>query len=297
MLAGGSGSRLYPITRGTSKHLMPIYDKPMIYYPLSTVMLAGITDILVITTSRHQNSFVDLLGSGEQWGINISYAVQDEPRGLPEAFLIGESFVGPSNVALALSDNLFYSNQLRTLLEHAVQRDSGATVFGYTVRDPERFGVLSFDESGAPLDIEEKPARPKSNVAITGLYFFDHRAADLSRDLEPSKRGELEITDLIRKYMAEKSLHVCLLGRGSAWLDTGTPGSLLQASQFVETIEERQGLKISCPEEVAFRMGFIDDEQLERLGQAQIHSPYGKYLMDIARNPGIDTSMVAQSRS
>jgi len=296
MLAGGFGSRLYPITRGVSKHLMPVYNKPMIYYPLSTVMLAGITDILVITTAKDHDSFVDLLGSGEQWGLNISYAVQKEPRGLPEAFLIGESFIDRSNVALALGDNVFYSNQLGVLLAQAVERDSGATIFGYTVKDPERFGILSFDEHGAPVDIEEKPTRPKSNVAVTGLYFFDNRASQFSRELKPSKRGELEITDLIRIYMMEKSLNVSLLGRGSAWLDTGTPGALLQASQFVEIVEERQGLKISCPEEVAFRMGLISAEQLEQLAQPLIHSAYGSYLLDIAQNSGIDTSMVAESR-
>jgi glucose-1-phosphate thymidylyltransferase len=279
ILAGGSGSRLHPLTHSVSKQLMPVYDKPMIYYPLSVLMFAGIRDILVITTPHDAAAFQHLLGDGSQWGLSLSYAVQASPEGLAQAFLIGEEFIGNSPVCLILGDNIYYTQGLRARLRRATSRTDGATVFGYYVRDPERYGVVSFDKQGNVTDIEEKPPHPRSNYAVTGLYFYDNDVVNIAKGIRPSVRGELEITDINRDYLRRDKLHVQLLGRGSAWLDTGTHDSLLDAANFIKLIEERQGLKISCPEEVAYRMGFIDGEQLRKLAEPLVKSGYGQYLL------------------
>ncbi len=287
ILAGGAGSRLHPLTLAVSKQLLPVYDKPMIYYPLSTLMLAGIRDILVINTPHEQALFQRLLGDGSQWGVRIHYAVQPQPNGLAEAYLIGREFVDGQPSCLILGDNIFYGHGLTEVLRHASARVDGATVFGYWVRDPERYGVAEFDANQRVVGIEEKPARPKSNYAVTGLYFYDQRACDFAAALKPSARGELEITDLNRCYLDDGSLRVEKLGRGYAWLDTGTHESLLQASNFIETIEQRQGLRACCPEEIAFTNGWIDASQLVDLAKALGKSGYGAYLERIARGEGV----------
>jgi glucose-1-phosphate thymidylyltransferase len=282
ILAGGSGSRLYPITLAVSKQLLPVYDKPMVYYPLTVLMLAGIRDILVISTPQDIPAYRRLLGTGEQWGIKLSYAVQPKPEGLAQAFIIGKEFIGADSVMLVLGDNIFWGQGLSALLKKLAKKTSGATVFGYWVNDPERYGVVEFDEKGKPICITEKPSAPKSNFAITGLYFYDNRVAEYASRLAPSARGELEITDLNRKYLDRDELEVAILGRGIAWLDTGTHQSMLQASVFVETIQSRQGLKVSCPEEIAFRAGYIDKPQLLRLAGALKKNEYGNYLLQLA---------------
>ena len=284
ILAGGSGTRLYPVTQVISKQLLPVYDKPMIYYPLSTLLLAGIRDILLISTPEDTPRFAQLLGDGTRWGIRLSYAVQPRPEGLAQAFIIGRSFVQSDRCALVLGDNIFYGHELQPLLKRANTRAQGATVFAYPVADPERYGVAEFDGSGRVLSLEEKPAQPKSRYAVTGLYFYDNAVLDIAAGLQPSTRGELEITDVNRAYLARGELSVEVMGRGMAWLDTGTHESLLAASQYIETIEKRQGLKIACPEEIAFRLGYIDAAQLERLG-ASMNNGYGRYLLDVLRDP------------
>ncbi|MGB3623480.1 glucose-1-phosphate thymidylyltransferase RfbA [Ketobacter sp. MCCC 1A13808] len=281
ILAGGSGTRLHPLTHSVSKQLMPVYDKPMIYYPLSTLMLAGIRDILIITTPRDLPSFQNLLGDGSQWGINLSYAEQPSPDGLAQAFLIGEEFIGNDNVCLVLGDNIYYSQGFSARLRNVASRDKGATVFGYYVNDPNRYGVVNFDSSGNVIDIEEKPAKPKSSYAVTGLYFYDNDVVDIAKSIKPSPRGELEITDVNKAYLKRGDLKVELLGRGTAWLDTGTHDSLFDAGNFIKLIEERQNLKVCCPEEIAFRLGFINDTQLETLIQPLIKNGYGQYLQKI----------------
>jgi glucose-1-phosphate thymidylyltransferase len=283
ILAGGSGTRLYPMTLVTSKQLLPVYDKPMIYYPLTTLMLAGIRDILIISTPQDLPLFEALLGDGHRWGISLSYAVQPKPEGLAQAFVIGAKFVQGGPSALILGDNIFYGHGLPDLLANAVRRTTGATIFGYHVADPERYGVVGFDTNGNATSIEEKPLQPKSNFAVTGLYFYDQQVADIAANIRPSARGELEITDLNRVYLERGQLAVELMGRGFAWLDTGTPDSLMEASDFVATLERRQGFRISCPEEVAFNQGFIDRDQLERLGVALGKSAYARYICDLAK--------------
>lgn len=281
VLAGGAGTRLHPLTQPVSKQLLPVYDKPMVYYPLTTLMLAGITDILVITTPHDQGAFQSLLQDGSRWGISITYAVQPSPDGLAQAFIIGREFVGHESCALVLGDNIFYGHGLTDVLRRAAAKDSGATVFGYWVRDPERYGVVEFDDDGRVIGIEEKPERPKSSYAVTGLYFYDNQVLRIAAGLRPSARGELEITDVNLAYLRQKELRVELLGRGYAWLDTGTHQSLLQAANFIQTIEERQGLKIACVEEVAYRMGYIDAAQVARLAAPLKKSGYGRYLVQL----------------
>jgi glucose-1-phosphate thymidylyltransferase len=283
ILAGGSGTRLYPATQVVSKQLLPVYDKPMVYYPLSALMLAGVRDILLISTPQDTPRFEQLLGDGARWGLSLSYAVQPNPGGLAQAFLVGESFVGGGPCALVLGDNLFFGHDLQARLKSAAERREGATVFAYPVKDPERYGVVEFDASNRAIGIEEKPAQPRSRYAVTGLYFYDDQVTGLARSLEPSPRGELEITDLNALYLKQGRLHVEVMGRGDAWLDTGTHDSLLEAGQFIQTLERRQGLRISCPEEVAWRNGWISDEQLQALARPLAKSGYGEYLLDLLK--------------
>ncbi len=282
ILAGGTGSRLFPLTQAVSKQLMPVYDKPMIYYPLSTLMLAGIRDILIITTEHDNSSFKKLLGDGKKWGLDLTYKVQPSPDGLAQAFIIGEEFLDGSDCALILGDNLFYGHNLSTKLADADKRKKGATIFGYHVKNPSAYGVVELDKNGLPLSIVEKPEKPISNFAVTGLYFYDNRIVDIAKSIKPSDRGELEITDVNDFYLKDKSLFVEQLGRGSTWLDTGTHKDLIAAGSFIETIETRQGLKIACPEEIAYRKGFINADQLKEIAQPLLKSGYGEYLIDIS---------------
>ena len=284
ILAGGSGTRLHPLTKVVSKQLMPVYDKPMIYYPLATLMMSGIRDILIITTPEEQSRFIELIGDGSELGISVQYAVQPSPDGLAQAFLIGDSFIGNDCCTLILGDNIYYGHDLKRSLQSAHNQEQGATVFGYHVNDPERYGVVSFDDDWNALSIEEKPAVPKSNYAVTGLYYYDNRVVDFAKEVKPSPRGELEITDLNNLYLKDGALKVELMGRGSAWLDTGTLDSLLDAANFVGAIEKRQGLKVCCPEEVAFRMGYINAEQLEKLAAPLKKSGYGDYLLKVLKD-------------
>ncbi len=283
ILAGGSGTRLYPVTLVVSKQLLPIHDKPMIYYPLSTLMLAGIRDILIISTPQDTPRFQQLLGDGSQWGLNLQYAIQPSPDGLAQAFIIGRDFIGNGDSALVLGDNIFYGHEFANDLDRAGQQQSGATVFAYHVHDPERYGVVEFDAQGRAISLEEKPVAPKSHYAVTGLYFYDNQVLDFARDLKPSSRGELEITDVNRIYLERDQLNVQVMGRGHAWLDTGTHDSLLDASQFIATIEKRQGLKVACPEEIAYRKGWVDAAQLEQLAQPMLKNLYGQYLLGLLK--------------
>ncbi|WP_270312665.1 glucose-1-phosphate thymidylyltransferase RfbA [Ligilactobacillus agilis] len=283
ILAGGSGTRLYPITRGISKQLIPVYDKPMVYYPLSTLMLAGIRDILVISTPEYTHLFEELLGDGSEFGINLSYKIQEKPNGLAEAFILGKDFIGDESVCLILGDNIYYGSGLSKLLQEAAQKEDGATVFGYHVNDPERFGVVEFDNEMHALSIEEKPAQPKSNYAVTGLYFYDNDVVDIATNLKPSPRGELEITDVNKEYLRRGKLDVKLMGRGYAWLDTGTHDSMLEAASFIATIQKRQNLKVACLEEIAYRMGWISKDKLVELAQPMKKNDYGQYLLRLAQ--------------
>lgn len=283
ILAGGSGTRLYPITKGISKQLIPVYDKPMIYYPLSTLMLAGITDILVISTPEYTPLFEQLLGDGSEWGISLTYKVQEKPNGLAEAFILGADFIGDDSVCLILGDNIYYGSGLSKLVQEAAQKTNGATVFGYHVNDPERFGVVDFDSNMKALSIEEKPENPKSNYAVTGLYFYDNTVVEKAKNLKPSDRGELEITDINKLYLDEGKLDVKLMGRGYAWLDTGTHDSMMEDASFIATIQKRQNLKVACLEEIAYRMGYISKEKLVELAQPMKKNDYGQYLLRLAK--------------
>jgi glucose-1-phosphate thymidylyltransferase len=295
ILAGGSGTRLYPLTLSVSKQLMPVYDKPMIYYPLSTLMLAGIRDILVITTPRDQQPFFELLGDGSQWGVSLQYAVQSKPEGLAQSFIIGADFIGNGRVTLILGDNIFYGQGLSQKLQSVARQLAGATVFGYYVNDPERYGVVSFNERGRVIDIEEKPASPQSNYAVTGLYFYDNDVIEIAKALKPSLRGELEITDVNKAYIRQDNLSVELFSRGTAWLDAGTHAALVDAANFIKLIEDRQGLKIACPEEVAYRMGYIDDERVNRLAAPLEKSGYGQYLLRVINERNISLNEICDN--